>query len=78
MFMQLFLYIFFFSCGMVFIDPEEFNWSAYVKTWITQWESKMKTETKDFLLDLFDNYVDFGLKFVQKSCTQSINQVQLS
>lgn len=63
---------------MVFIDPEEFNWSAYVKTWITQWESKMKTETKDFLLDLFDNYVDFGLKFVQKFCTQSINQVQLS
>ena len=62
---------------MVFVDPEEFSWSAYVKTWITQWESKIKTETKDFLLDLFDSYIDIGLKFVKKSCVQCINQVQM-
>ncbi|KAJ8313399.1 hypothetical protein KUTeg_009027 [Tegillarca granosa] len=65
-------------CGMVYIDPEELKWMPYVQTWIEEFSERMKEETKTYLLDLFRRYVEDGLKFVNKKCTQSINQVDIS
>lgn len=62
-------------CGMVYIDADELKWMPYVKTWITEVTDKMKDETREYLLELFKRYVEAGLVFVKKKCTQAINQV---
>ena len=65
------------SCGMVYLDPEELKWLPCVQTWLTELsESKqLKEETREYILELFTKYVEDGLKFVNKKCTQSIPQV---
>ena len=60
---------------MVYIDPAELGWSPYVRTWMKEHGSKLKEETRDYILELFDTYVDEGLKFVRKKCTEAIAQV---
>lgn len=60
---------------MVYIDPDELKWMPYVQTWITGWKSHLKPEMSDYILDLFSRYVENGLRFIQKKCTQAINQV---
>ena len=63
-------------CGMVYIDPAELGWRPYVKTWLAESCSKLKMETREFVFNLFDLYIDQGLKFIMKKCTQAIAQVQ--
>ncbi|XP_060075174.1 dynein axonemal heavy chain 6-like [Ylistrum balloti] len=65
-------------CGMVFIDPGELKWLPFVQTWITNFSEKMKPETSEYLLELFKKYVESGLVFVHKKCTQAINQVDIN
>ncbi|XP_075463117.1 dynein axonemal heavy chain 6 isoform X2 [Ascaphus truei] len=65
-------------CGMVYIDPEELKWMPYVQTWITGFSTKLNYETTQYLLDLFQRYVDDGLRFVVRKCTQAITQVDIS
>ncbi|XP_066474528.1 dynein axonemal heavy chain 6 [Tiliqua scincoides] len=66
-------------CGMVYIDPEELKWLPYVKTWMANLEEeKLNEETKSYLFELFCRYVEDGLKFVNKKCTQAIIQVDIS
>ncbi|XP_038615472.1 dynein heavy chain 6, axonemal [Tachyglossus aculeatus] len=65
-------------CGMVYVDPDELKWFPYVQTWMMNISTKLNEETKLYLLDLFSNYVDDGLKFVNKKCTQAIPQVDIS
>uniref|UniRef100_A0A6I8NU96 Dynein axonemal heavy chain 6 n=1 Tax=Ornithorhynchus anatinus TaxID=9258 RepID=A0A6I8NU96_ORNAN len=65
-------------CGMVYVDPDELKWFPYVQTWMKNISTKLNEETKRYLLDLFSNYVDDGLKFVNKKCTQAIPQVDIS
>ncbi|XP_038058163.1 dynein heavy chain 6, axonemal-like isoform X3 [Patiria miniata] len=65
-------------CGMVYIDPGELKWMPYVQTWITQFKGKVKEETFNYILELFQTYVEDGLKFVTKKCIQAINQVDIS
>ena len=65
-------------CGMVYVDPEELGWRPYVKSWIMERiTSSMKEATKDYLFNLFDTYIDSGLKFVRKNCHQVIDQVDI-
>ena len=63
---------------MVYIDPQELEWFPYVKTWMDGYEDSLKEEVREFLLALFTRYINDGLKFVNKKCTQSINQVDIS
>ena len=63
---------------MVYIDPAELGWRPYMNTWMTEKGTRLKPETKEFLLELFDKYVDEGLKFVNKKCTQAIMQTDLA
>ncbi|XP_072261492.1 dynein axonemal heavy chain 6 [Pyxicephalus adspersus] len=65
-------------CGMVYIDPEELKWMPYVQTWIAGLSTKINDETKQYILDLFERYIEDGLKFVNRKCTQAIPQVDIS
>ncbi|XP_053317654.1 dynein axonemal heavy chain 6 [Spea bombifrons] len=65
-------------CGMVYIDSEELKWMPYVQTWIAGLSTKMNVEAKQYILDLFERYVEDGLRFVVKKCTQAISQVDIS
>ncbi|XP_077994098.1 dynein axonemal heavy chain 6-like [Glandiceps talaboti] len=65
-------------CGMVYIDPDELKWMPYVKTWIKKHVSKLKEETYQYVLELFEQYIDDGLRFVAKKLTQAMNQVDIA
>ncbi|XP_054635035.1 dynein axonemal heavy chain 6 isoform X2 [Dunckerocampus dactyliophorus] len=65
-------------CGMVFIDPDELKWMPYVQTWISGLGSKFPEAVKTCLLELFEQYVEDGLQYVLKHCTQAIRQVDIS
>uniref|UniRef100_A0A8D0VJ50 AAA+ ATPase domain-containing protein n=1 Tax=Sus scrofa TaxID=9823 RepID=A0A8D0VJ50_PIG len=65
-------------CGMVFVDPEELKWMPYVKTWMKSVSKKLNEETQEYILNLFQRYVDDGLNFINKKCTQAIPQVDIS
>ncbi|TFK08141.1 activating transcription factor 7-interacting protein 1 [Platysternon megacephalum] len=65
-------------CGMVYIDPEELKWVPYVQTWMAGLPNKLNEDAKQHLFDLFCRYVDDGLKFVNKKCSQAIPQVDIS
>ncbi|XP_069834127.1 dynein axonemal heavy chain 6 [Dendropsophus ebraccatus] len=65
-------------CGMVYIDAEELKWMPYVQTWIAGLPPKLTDEIKQYILDLFQRYVEDGLKFVTRKCTQAISQVDIS
>ena len=60
---------------MVYLDPEDLKWLPFVKTWLNSWSHKLREDTVEFILDLFQKYVEDGLKFVNKKCEQAINQV---
>lgn len=52
-------------CGMVYIDPGDLGWRPYVKTWLTtNMVDKLKEETRNYVLDLFDAYVEDGLRYI--------------
>ncbi|XP_061490002.1 dynein axonemal heavy chain 6 isoform X2 [Rhineura floridana] len=65
-------------CGMVYIDPEELKWIPYVKTWMAGLEDRLNEETRTYLFELFCRYVEDGLKYVHKKCSQAISQVDIS
>ncbi|XP_038570255.1 dynein heavy chain 6, axonemal isoform X1 [Micropterus salmoides] len=65
-------------CGMVYIDPEELKWMPYVQTWISGLGAKLQDPVRTYLLELFEQYVEKGLQFVLKHCTQAIHQVDIS
>ncbi|XP_047601385.1 dynein axonemal heavy chain 6 isoform X2 [Lutra lutra] len=65
-------------CGMVFVDPEELKWMPYVKTWMKSISKKLNEDTQEYILNLFQRYVDDGLHFINKKCGQAIPQVDIS
>ncbi|XP_019622649.1 PREDICTED: dynein heavy chain 6, axonemal-like [Branchiostoma belcheri] len=65
-------------CGMVYVDPDELRWRPYVQKWMAERGSKFKEETQAYIMELFDQYVEKGLQFVNKKCVQAINQVDIS
>ncbi|XP_045684006.1 dynein axonemal heavy chain 6 [Phyllostomus hastatus] len=65
-------------CGMVFVDPEELKWMPYVKTWMNGISKNLNEETQEYILNLFQRYVDDGLNFINKKCSQAIPQVDIS
>ncbi|KAM9770210.1 dynein axonemal heavy chain 6 [Menidia menidia] len=65
-------------CGMVYVDPHELKWMSYVQTWVNVPENKFPDSVRAYLLQLFEQYVEKGLQFVLKNCTQAIRQVDIS
>ena len=64
-------------CGMVYIDPNELGWMPYVKTWITKFDQKFGEIYTEYLLGLFERYVNEGIHFVNKKCVQTMKQVDI-
>lgn len=62
---------------MVYVDPDELKWLPFVKTWLDKWGKNMSPEAPAYLLKLFETYVEDGLRFVSKKCTQTMNQVSV-
>ena len=60
---------------MVYCDPEELKWMPYVQTWIAQHCGRLKQETREYIMEMFERYVEQGLVFVTKKCTQAMPQV---
>ncbi|XP_078448652.1 dynein axonemal heavy chain 6 [Lampetra planeri] len=65
-------------CGMVYIDSEELKWMPYVQTWMNGIIDKFGGDTGQYIMALFENYVEDGLRFVNKKCTQAMPQVDIS
>ncbi|XP_065911794.1 dynein axonemal heavy chain 6-like [Dysidea avara] len=67
-------------CGMVYVDPDDLRWKPVIQTWLNGYAEKLKLkdEAKKYIIELFDNYVNPGLKFVRKSCLQGIDQVDVA
>ncbi|GFS25719.1 dynein heavy chain 6, axonemal [Elysia marginata] len=65
-------------CGMVYVDPDELKWMPYVKTWMNSMGKRIPEDSKAILLKLFEAYLEDGLQFVAKKCTQAIPQVDIS
>ncbi|XP_029367943.1 dynein heavy chain 6, axonemal [Echeneis naucrates] len=65
-------------CGMVYIDPDDLKWMPTVQTWIANLGAKVAHPVQTYLLELFEHYVERGLQFVLKNCTQVIRQVDIS
>lgn len=64
-------------CGMVYIDSSELGWAPYVKTWLVKFTEKFGETYSEYLFGLFDKYVDDGLAFANKKCTQTMKQVDI-
>nr|XP_006813236.1 PREDICTED: dynein heavy chain 6, axonemal [Saccoglossus kowalevskii] len=65
-------------CGMVYIDADDLGWMPFVQTWMTKHKSQLTEETYQYIMDLFINYVEDGLKFVNKKLTQAMSQVDIA
>ena len=63
---------------MVYVDPAELGWKPYVQTWMADIVPKFQPETVEYIINLFNRYVEDGITFVQKKCIQSIPAVKLS
>ncbi|VEL07364.1 unnamed protein product [Protopolystoma xenopodis] len=65
-------------CGMVYVDSQELGWLPYAKTWLNTVSEKLTTEIHDYLLNLFERYVEQALQFVMTKCTSMIPQVPIA
>ena len=63
---------------MVYVDATELKWMPYVQTWMAEKCGRMKEELKEYVLELFNRYVENGLRFIQKKCTEAMPQVDIS
>merc|ERR1719354_1384339 len=66
-------------CGMVYIDPTDLGWRPLVSTWLkTCVAPHVDTAVTNFISDLFDAYVEDGLRYVEKKLKQTMQQSSLS
>lgn len=64
-------------CGMVYIDPGELGWRPLVLSWRTT-ISHIPEPLMDYLVTLFDAYLENTLLFARRKCTALIKQVDVS
>ena len=62
---------------MVYIDEKELGWRPMLETWISNKEFKWKQETKEYVWNLFNTYIDPALKYVGKNLVEAMPQVIL-
>eukprot|EP00898_Chlorokybus_atmophyticus_P006606 jgi/Chlat1/6947/Chrsp52S06617 len=66
-------------CGMVYVPPECLGWRPVAATWGAQkLPQELSPETKAYVLQLFEEYVDSGLAFVRKHCKEDIPSVNIN
>ncbi|ORY38879.1 hypothetical protein BCR33DRAFT_853838 [Rhizoclosmatium globosum] len=65
-------------CGMVYMDPASLGWWPYFSSWLRKLPSYVQDDAKDHLRMLFHGYVEKGLRFVRKSCTEFVPSVNFN
>uniref|UniRef100_A0A5K3EKP9 Dynein_AAA_lid domain-containing protein n=1 Tax=Mesocestoides corti TaxID=53468 RepID=A0A5K3EKP9_MESCO len=53
-------------CGMVYVDPDDLGWLPYVKTWLNSLKDKLNDNVRQYILRLFERFVEGGLKAIMK------------
>jgi len=65
-------------CGIVYIDPSDLGWLPYVHSWVNKLKNdviKSSAELKNYLVSLFETYINEGFSFIDKYCLAPIKQV---
>lgn len=65
-------------CGMIYVDSIELGWLPYVRSWINKLRNeiiKNSINLKNYLMNLFEIYVDQGFLFIDQYCLEPIKQV---
>lgn len=65
---------------MVYIDPDELKWLPFVKSWAAKLPEKfslINEEIHEFIIQLFETYLELGLAHSKKHYEYSIHQVLL-
>ncbi|OAF67572.1 hypothetical protein A3Q56_04705 [Intoshia linei] len=65
-------------CGMVYCDANGLKWNSLVGSWIDVNLTKLDPEMKQFLIGLFNDYVEDGLQYARNKCIQIIDQVDIA
>ena len=65
-------------CGMVYMDPAILGWKAYVSTWNRKQSTNVPEEIKEFIMQLFQVFVEKGIQFVRKYGKEYIKSVDLN
>lgn len=66
-------------CGMVYVDPTELGWIPLVKSWRSNISFlHLCEELQDFVMELFQLYLNECLKYARTYCLCSIHQVEVS
>ena len=60
---------------MVYIDANELGWRPLLETWLSNKDFKWKDETRDYVWNMFNTYVDPCLKYVRKNLLEAMPQV---
>jgi len=67
-------------CGIVYIDTSDLGWLPYVHSWANRLQNNVIKSTaglKNYLMSLFETYVNEGFSFIDKYCLAPIKQVLL-
>ncbi|KAI8619311.1 dynein heavy chain and region D6 of dynein motor-domain-containing protein [Chytriomyces sp. MP71] len=65
-------------CGMVYMDPASLGWWPYVNSWIRKLPFYVTEEVKDHIKSLVSDYVEKGLRFIRKNCTEFVPSVNIN
>eukprot|EP00102_Acyrthosiphon_pisum_P021804 XP_016659014.1 PREDICTED: dynein heavy chain 6, axonemal-like [Acyrthosiphon pisum] len=68
-------------CGIVYMDTLDLGWLPYVNSWANRLQNdviKSSAELKNYLVLLFETYVNEGFSFIDKYCSAPIEQVDIS
>ncbi|KAI9333548.1 dynein heavy chain and region D6 of dynein motor-domain-containing protein [Obelidium mucronatum] len=65
-------------CGMVYMDPVSLGWWPYVRSWLRKLPSFIQDSAKEHIEFLMESFVEKGLRFVRKSCTEFVPSVNIN
>ncbi|GIQ86459.1 dynein heavy chain 6, axonemal, partial [Kipferlia bialata] len=65
-------------CGMVYLDEDVVGWAPAVQTFIDKELADLSPELRSLVMNLFDQFVEEGVKYVRKHVTEHIATTSLS
>ncbi|XP_034943575.1 dynein heavy chain 12, axonemal [Chelonus insularis] len=65
-------------CGMIYIEPQVFNWKYFIESWYNTLNLKWAKGSMTLIKDLFEWLIDICLEFTLKKCRISLYSGQLN
>ncbi|KAK9815239.1 hypothetical protein WJX72_000483 [[Myrmecia] bisecta] len=74
-------------CGMVYVPPEDCGWRPFVRSWLAKLPAVLSTHEKavklapedaEFIDGMFERWVDPGLAFVRKHCSEPLRTANIN